>query len=129
MLCNVYPLILYVCICFYISFFMISWSSQNFSNSTLPLSCAFLRTFENSVKLEEYGIFDDVMSACPKFTDKEPTHPRNWPVVEQGYCELLWELSDQNCFCFRVEYLNVNVIRNFRNADTFYLYGLYHVHS
>ena len=50
-------------------------------------------------------------------------------MEEQGHCEHLWELSDENGFCFIVEYLNVNVIRNFRDADTSYLYGLYHIHS
>ena len=31
--------------------------------------------------------------------------------------------------CFIVVYLNVKVIRNLRDADTSYLYGLYHIHS
>ena len=50
-------------------------------------------------------------------------------MEEQGHYEHLWELSDENGFCFIVEYLNVKVIRNFRDADTSYLYGLYHIHS
>ena len=50
-------------------------------------------------------------------------------MEEQGHCEHLWELSDENGFCFIVEYLNVKVIRNFRDADTSYLYGLYHIYS
>ena len=48
-------------------------------------------------------------------------------VEEQGYCEHLWELSDQNELL--LHYLNVKVIRNFRDADSSYLYGLYHIHS
>jgi len=31
-------------------------------------------------------------------------------------------------FCFSVEYLNVKVIRSFRDAYTPYLDGLYHIH-
>ena len=30
--------------------------------------------FQNSVKLEKYGTFDDVMSACGQFTDKKNSH-------------------------------------------------------
>ena len=41
-------------------------------------------------------------------------------MEEQGHCEHLWELSDENGFCFIVEYLNVEVTRNFRDADTSY---------
>ena len=32
--------------------------------------CVFLHTFKNSVKLEKYTTFDDVMLACGQFTDK-----------------------------------------------------------
>ena len=47
-------------------------------------------------------------------------------VEEQGYCEHLWELSDQNGFCFIIEYLKVKVIRNFRDPDILFIWLVPH---